>query len=332
MEKKNRKPLDAVLQEICQQHGAGAIVALDAEPIEDVEAIPTGSISLDNAIGIGGIPQGRITEIYGPESAGKTTLALHIAANAQKAGMKVVFIDAEHALDMRYAETLGLDRKTAYISQPGSGEEALAIAMALAESGEIGLIVVDSVAALVPLREVEGDIGDSHVGLQARMMAQAMRKLQPVIDRSQTAVLFINQIRMNIGVMFGNPETTSGGKALKYAASVRLDIRRIGAVKSGEKVIGNRTRVKVVKNKVAPPTEKAEFDILFGKGISSEGDLIDVAMQRGIIQRAGNYLQMQEGPDGGLLRIGHGREKARERIRNEEDLRDFIAKKIREAA
>jgi recombination protein RecA len=300
-----KKALDLALSTIEKQFGKGAIMKLDGAQQEKIPVISTGALSIDLALGVGGIPKGRIIEIYGPESSGKTTLTLHIAAECQKAGGTVAFIDAEHALDTNYAANLGVDIPNTLISQPDSGEQALEIADMLVRSGAVDLLIVDSVAALTPRAELEGDMGDSHMGLQARLMSQALRKLTGSISRSNTTVVFINQLRMKIGVMFGNPETTTGGNALKFYASVRLDIRRTGAIKDGENVIGNRTKIKVVKNKVAPPFKEVEFDIMYGTGISQEGDLIDLASKEGIIEKAGAWYSYDN------AKIGQGRENAK---------------------
>jgi recombination protein RecA len=300
------KAIDLALSQIEKQFGKGAIMRLgNDEPLPDVAAIPTGSLSLDVALGVGGVPRGRVIEIFGPESSGKTTLALHIIAEAQKLGGIAAFIDAEHALDIGYARKLGVKTDDLLVSQPDTGEQALEISETLVRSGAIDVLVIDSVAALVPKAEIEGDMGDSHMGLQARLMSQALRKLTAIISKSNCCVIFINQIRMKIGVMFGNPETTTGGNALKFYASVRLDIRKIASLKQGNDVIGSRTRVKVVKNKVAPPFKEVEFDILYGEGISREGDLLDLAVGKEIIDKSGAWFSYEK------ERIGQGRENSR---------------------
>src|SRR6187399_40681 len=302
-----RKALSLAISQIEKQLGKGSIMKMGADgPKERIAVIPTGAINLDAATGVGGVPRGRITEIYGPESSGKTTLCLHLVANVQKAGGVAAYVDAEHALNVEYARKLGVDVQNLLVSQPDTGEQALEICEILVRSGAVDIVVIDSVAALVPKAEIEGEMGDSHVGLQARLMSQALRKLTGAIARSRTSVVFINQLREKIGVMFGNPETTTGGKALKFYASVRLDIRRLGAIKHGDEVIGSRTRVKVVKNKVAPPFREAEFDILYGTGISKEGELIDLAAEHGILEKSGAWYAF-EGD-----RIGQGRENARD--------------------
>ncbi|HEX2958097.1 MAG TPA: recombinase RecA [Chitinispirillaceae bacterium] len=317
--------LEQAVSQIEKAHGKGSIMRLGTSSLEaDIPVISSGSISLDIALGVGGFPKGRIVEIYGPESSGKTTLALHAIANAQKKGGIAVLIDAEYAFDAAYAKSLGVDIDNLLVSQPDTGEQALEIADTLVRSGAIDIIVVDSVAALVPAAEIEGDMGDSHVGLQARLMSQALRKLTGIISRSKTCLIFINQLRMKIGVMFGNPETTTGGNALKFYSSVRIDIRRTAALKDGEEVIGNRTRAKVVKNKVAPPFREAEFDILYGRGISFEGDVLDLAASMEIIEKSGSWFSYQG------ERIGQGREKARDFLLENRDILDAIEKKVRE--
>ncbi|MFN8544193.1 MAG: recombinase RecA [Candidatus Binatia bacterium] len=319
------RAIDLALGQIEKQFGKGAIMKLgDAGFATDVQALPTGSLGLDLALGIGGVPRGRVVEIYGPESSGKTTLALSLVAEAQKRGGLAAFIDAEHALDVSYAKKLGVKIEELLISQPDNGEQALEIADTLVRSGAIDVLVIDSVAALVPRAEIEGDMGEPQMGLQARLMSQALRKLTGTISKSNTIVVFINQIRMKIGVMFGNPETTTGGNALKFYASVRLDIRRLGAVKHGDEVIGSRTKVKVVKNKVAPPFREAEFDILYGQGISKMGELIDIGAENGIVEKAGAWYAF------GGDRIGQGRENARDFLRDHPDVADAIEVKVRE--
>lgn len=319
-----QKALGLALESIEKQFGKGSIMKLGEAQKVDIETISTGSLSLDIALG-GGIPKGRIIEIYGPESSGKTTLTLHAIAEIQKKGGSAAFIDAEHALDPAYAKRLGVDTDNLLISQPDNGEQALEITETLVRSNAVDLIVVDSVAALVPRAEIEGDMGDSHMGLQARLMSQALRKLTGVINRSNTTVIFINQIRMKIGVMFGNPETTTGGNALKFYASVRMDIRRISQIKQGDEIIGNRTRVKVVKNKVAPPFRQAEFDIMYNKGISRSGDIVDLAVTHNIIEKAGAWFAYGEG------KIGQGREAAKTYLEEHPEVMDEVAVKVREA-
>ena len=307
------KTLDLAISQIEKQFGQGAIMRLGEDTIIKIDGISTGSISLDAAIGIGGAPRGRITEIYGPESSGKTTLALHIIAEAQKTGGYAAFIDAEHAMDPDYAKKLGLDIENLLISQPDTGEQALDIAETLVRSSALDVIVIDSVAALVPKAELDGDMGDTHVGLQARLMSQALRKLTGTVAKSRTSVIFINQIRHKIGVMFGSPETTTGGNALKFYASLRLDIRRIAQIKEGEHVVGSRTRVKVVKNKVAPPFKSTEFDIMYGEGISYEGDLLDLAVQADIVNKTGAWYSFND------EKIGQGRENAKRYLKENEN-------------
>ncbi len=323
MDTNKRKALDLALSSIEKQFGKGAIMKLEAgNTIKRMPSISTGSLGLDVALGIGGIPQGRIIEIYGPESSGKTTLTLHAAAECQKAGGTVAFVDAEHALDTSYATKLGVDVANTLISQPDSGEQALEIADMLVRSGAVDLLIVDSVAALTPRAELEGDMGDSHMGLQARLMSQALRKLTGSISRSNATVIFINQLRMKIGVMFGNPETTTGGNALKFYASVRLDIRRIGAIKDGDNVTGNRTKVKVVKNKVAPPFKEVEFDIMYGEGISQIGEIIDMAADQGIIEKAGAWYSYDNN------KIGQGRENAKKFLTENAEMCAEIKQKV----
>jgi recombination protein RecA len=317
------KALDAALAQIERAFGKGSIMKLGQRETLEIEAISTGSLSLDIALGIGGLPKGRIVEIYGPESSGKTTLALHCVAEAQKKGGTCAFIDAEHAMDPGYAKKLGVDVENLLISQPDAGEQALEIADTLVRSGAIDVLVVDSVAALVPKAELEGEMGDSLPGLQARLMSQALRKLTASISKSNTLVIFINQIRMKIGVMFGNPETTTGGNALKFYASVRLDIRRIGAIKEREDVVGNQTRVKVVKNKVAPPFKVVEFDIMYGEGVSKVGELIDLGVKAGIVEKSGSWFSY----DG--QRVGQGRENAKTYLREHPDVAEKIEHAIR---
>ena len=312
------KTLDLAISQIEKQFGQGSIMRMGEESIMKIESISTGSISLDAALGIGGIPRGRITEIYGPESSGKTTLTLHIIAEAQKTGGYAAFIDAEHAMDPEYAKKLGVDTDNLLISQPDTGEQALDITETLVRSGALDIIVIDSVAALVPKAELDGDMGDSHMGLQARLMSQALRKLTGSVSKSRTSVIFINQIRHKIGVMFGSPETTTGGNALKFYASLRLDIRRIGQIKEGDQVVGNRTRVKVVKNKVAPPFKNTEFDIMYGEGISYEGDLLDLAVQADIINKMGAWYSFNK------EKIGQGKENAKRYLQDNENVRNEI--------
>ncbi|MEW2428508.1 recombinase RecA [Micromonospora sp. NPDC047644] len=318
------KALDLALAQIDKQFGKGSVMRLGDRPVVQTAIIPTGSIALDVALGIGGLPRGRVVEIYGPESSGKTTVALHSVANAQRNGGIAAFIDAEHALDPEYAKALGVDTDAMLVSQPDTGEQALEIADMLIRSGALDIIVIDSVAALVPRAEIEGEMGDSHVGLQARLMSQALRKITGVLSNTGTTAIFINQLREKIGVMFGSPETTTGGRALKFYASVRLDVRRIESLKDGTDVVGNRTRVKVVKNKVAAPFKQAEFDIMYGKGISREGSLIDVGVEQAIIRKSGAWYTY----DGDQL--GQGKEKAREFLKENPDVAAEIEKKILE--
>ncbi len=324
MDENKSKALAAALSQIEKQFGKGSIMRLgDSEVAQDIEVVSTGSLGLDIALGVGGLPRGRIVEIFGPESSGKTTLALQVIAEMQKLGGTAAFIDAEHALDPQYAQKLGVDVPNILISQPDTGEQALEIADMLVRSGSVDVVVVDSVAALTPKAEIEGEMGDSHMGLQARLMSQALRKLTANIKRTNTLVIFINQIRMKIGVMFGNPETTTGGNALKFYASVRLDIRRTGAIKKGEEVIGNETRVKVVKNKVSPPFKQAEFDILYGEGISREGEIIEIGVQQKLIEKSGAWYAYKG------EKIGQGKDNAREFLKANPEVAKDIESKIR---
>ena len=320
-----KKALENAIANIDKQFGKGAVMKLGDNVGMNVDVISTGSLGLDLALGVGGLPRGRIIEIYGPESSGKTTVALHVIAEAQKNGGDAAFIDAEHALDPVYAKALGVDIDNLIVSQPDTGEQALEIAEALVRSGAIDVIVIDSVAALVPKAEIDGEMGDSHVGLHARLMSQALRKLSGVINKSKTTAIFINQLREKVGVMFGNPETTTGGRALKFYASVRLDIRRIEAIKSGTEVIGNRTRVKVVKNKVAPPFRRAEFDIMFGEGISRAGEIIDMGVDKGIIKKSGSWFSYND------TKLGQGRDAAKKCIQDNPELADELETLIMEA-
>ncbi|WP_026841609.1 recombinase RecA [Citrifermentans bremense] len=320
---KAEKALDLAMSQIEKQFGKGAIMRLgNEEALPDIASIPTGSLSLDIALGVGGVPRGRVIEIFGPESSGKTTLALHVISEAQKLGGIAAFVDAEHALDIGYARKLGVKTDDLLVSQPDTGEQALEIAETLVRSGAIDVLVVDSVAALVPKAEIEGDMGDSHMGLQARLMSQALRKLTGIISKSNCCVIFINQIRMKIGVMFGNPETTTGGNALKFYASVRMDIRKIAALKQGNDMIGSRTRVKVVKNKVAPPFKEVEFDILYGEGISKEGDILDLAVERNVVEKSGAWFSY------GKERIGQGRENSRLFLKEHPEITAEIREKL----
>jgi recombination protein RecA len=318
------KALATALSQIERQHGKGAVMRLGDETRAPIDVIPTGAISLDVALGIGGLPRGRVVEIYGPESSGKTTVALHAVANAQRGGGIAAFIDAEHALDPEYAKALGVDTDALLVSQPDTGEQALEIADMLIRSGALDIIVIDSVAALVPRAEIEGEMGDSHVGLQARLMSQALRKITGALSNSGTTAVFINQLREKIGVFFGSPETTTGGKALKFYASVRLDVRRIETLKDGQEAVGSRTRVKVVKNKVSPPFKQAEFDIMWGQGISREGSLIDLGVDNGIVRKSGAWYTYESD------QLGQGKENARAFLRDNPDLADEIEKKIKE--
>ena len=319
------KALELTLGKLEKSYGKGVVMKLGDRVVEDIEAIPTGSIGLDLALGIGGYPRGRVVEIYGPESSGKTTLAIHAIAEVQKQGGIAAFIDAEHAFDAAYAKNLGVDVDNLYISQPDNGEQALEIADHLISSGAVDLVVIDSVAALTPKSEIEGEMGDSKMGLHARLMSQALRKLTATISKTKCTVIFINQIRMKIGVMFGNPETTTGGNALKFYSSVRLDIRRIGAIKNGEDVVGNRTRVKVVKNKVAPPFRKVEFDIMFGEGISRSGEVLDKAVDLDVVNKSGSWFTY------GDTKLGQGRDAVKQMIADNPELSQEIETKIKEA-
>ena len=319
-----KKALQTALAQIDKNFGKGTVMRLGDRPEMNVEAIPTGSLALDAALGIGGVPKGRIIEIYGPESSGKTTLALHILAEAQKQGGEVAFVDAEHALDPVYAAALGVDIDNLLVSQPDTGEQALELTDALVRSGAVDVVVVDSVAALVPKQEIEGEMGDTFVGLQARLMSQALRKLAGTINKTNCVVIFINQLRMKIGVMYGNPETTTGGNALKFYASVRLDVRRTEAIKEGGNVVGNKTRVKVVKNKVAPPFKEAYFDIMYGQGISKWGELVDMAVQMDIVQKSGSWFSM------GDERIGQGANSVKEYLMNNPEIAEQVEAQVRE--
>ncbi|HOP86021.1 MAG TPA: recombinase RecA [Syntrophorhabdaceae bacterium] len=318
------KAIDMAVTQIERLFGKGSIMKLGEKPIEEVPVISTGSLSLDMALGIGGLPKGRVIEIYGPEASGKTTLALHAVCETQKKGGVASFIDAEHALDVNYAKNIGVKTDELLISQPDTGEQALEIAEILVRSGAVDIIVIDSVAALVPKAEIEGDMGDAHMGLQARLMSQALRKLTATISKSMTTVIFINQIRQKIGIQFGNPETTTGGNALKFYSSIRLDIRRVSSIKDGQDVIGSRTRVKVVKNKLAPPFKEVEFDIIFGEGISRAGDVLDLGVDAGIIEKTGTWFSY------GDIRLGQGRENAKDYLKKREDLLKEIEEKIKE--
>lgn len=319
------KALDAALGQIEKQFGKGSVMKLgDSSVHMNVETVPTGSLSLDIALGLGGIPKGRIVEVYGPESSGKTTVALHMVAEVQKRGGIAGFIDAEHALDPAYVRNIGVDVDNLYISQPDNGEQALEITETMVRSGAVDIVIVDSVAALVPRAEIEGDMGDAHVGLQARLMSQALRKLTAVISKSNCIVIFINQLREKVGVMFGNPETTTGGRALKFYSSIRLDVRRIEALKQGGEIVGNRTRIKVVKNKIAPPFKEAEFDIMFGQGISKAGDILDLAASLGIINKSGAWYAYKDG------KIGQGRENAKQYLNENPEIADEVEAKVRE--
>jgi len=325
MDENKRKALDAALGQIEKQCGKGSIMRMgDKGVIPDIASVSTGSLGLDIALGIGGLPRGRVVEIYGPESSGKTTLTLHVIAEMQKLGGTAAFVDAEHALDPQYAQKLGVDVDNLLVSQPDTGEQALEITDSLVRSGAVDIVVVDSVAALTPQAEIEGDMGDSHMGLQARLMSQALRKLTGNIKRTNTLVIFINQIRMKIGVMFGNPETTTGGNALKFYASVRLDIRRIGSIKKGDEILGNETRVKVVKNKVAPPFKQVEFDILYGEGISRQGEVIDLGVKEKLIDKAGAWYSYQG------QKIGQGKDNVRQFLKDNPDIYETLQAQIKE--
>ena len=319
------RALDAAVAKIEKEFGKGSIMKLgDSNAHMNVETVPTGSLSLDIALGLGGVPKGRIIEVYGPESSGKTTVALHMVAEVQKRGGIAGFIDAEHALDPAYAKNIGVDIDNLYISQPDNGEQALEIAETMVRSGAIDIIIIDSVAALVPRAEIEGEMGDSHVGLQARLMSQALRKLTSIINKSNVIVIFINQLREKVGIMFGNPETTTGGRALKFYSSIRMDVRRIESLKQGGEVVGNRTRIKVVKNKIAPPFKEAEFDIMFGKGISREGDILDLAAKEGIVVKSGAWYAYNDN------KIGQGRENAKTYLMENPEVMNEIEQKVRE--
>ena len=320
-----KRALEAAITKLAKDFGKGTVMKLgDSRINEGIETVPTGSLSLDLALGLGGVPKGRVIEIYGPESSGKTTVALHMVAEVQKIGGIAGFIDAEHALDPEYAKNIGVDIENLYISQPDSGEQALEIAETMVRSGAMDIIIVDSVAALVPKAEIEGEMGDSHMGLQARLMSQALRKLTSIINKSKCVVIFINQLREKIGVMFGNPETTTGGRALKFYASLRMDIRRIESIKQSSEVIGNRTRVKIVKNKIAPPFREAEFDIMFGKGISKEGDILDLAANIGVINKSGAWYSYND------QKIGQGRENSKLFLRENPTILAEVDRKVRE--
>jgi recombination protein RecA len=322
--KDREKALEMAIGQIEKQHGKGTIMRLGDEATQDVPSISTGSLMVDYALGVGGVPRGRVTEIYGPEASGKTTLALHVIAEAQKAGGYAAFVDAEHAFDPRYAKNLGINTDELLVSQPDSGEQALEITETLIRSAALDVIVVDSVAALVPRAELEGEMGDSHMGLQARLMSQAMRKITGIINKTRTSVIFINQIREKIGVMFGNPETTSGGRALKFYSSVRMDIRRIGSLKKGDDMVGNRTKVKVVKNKVAPPFKEVEFNIIYGEGISRMAEILDMAVEFDIIEKRGSWYRYDGEP------IGQGTDNAIEFLESDPELTEKIEKQVRE--
>src|SRR4051812_30080977 len=323
-DKERAKAIEAALAQIDKQFGKGSIMRLGTRDKVDVPAIPTGSLSLDAALGVGGVPRGRVIEIFGPESSGKTTLSLHVIAEAQRRGGMAAFIDAEHALDAIYAAKLGVDTDNLLVSQPDSGEQALEIAEVLIRSGAVDVLVVDSVAALVPRAELEGEMGDAQMGMQARLMSQALRKLTSIVSKSKACLIFINQIREKIGVMFGNPETTTGGRALKFYASTRVDVRRTASIKDGDEVVGSRTKAKIVKNKVAPPFREAEFDIMYGEGISKEGDLIDLAVDKNIVEKSGSWFSFQG------ERLGQGRENARQFLKDNPDYRGRVELGLRE--
>lgn len=325
LENDKSKALEQVLQQIEKQHGKGSIMRLGEETTADIEVIPTGCLTLDMALGIGGVPRGRIVEIYGPESSGKTTVALHIIAEAQKLGGTAAFIDAEHALDPTYAQRLGVDLKNLYVSQPDNGEQGLEIADTLVRSGALDIVVIDSVAALTPKAEIDGEMGDNHIGLQARLMSQALRKLVAIVNKTKTCVVFINQLREKVGVMFGSPETTPGGKALKFYASIRLDVRKVDTLKDSDGVMGNRTRVKVVKNKLAPPFRVAEFDIIYGAGISKEGSVLDIAVEKNIVEKSGSWFSFKG------EKLAQGKENVRNMLANDPDLLNEIIEKIKES-
>ena len=326
MKEEKQKALDAALAQIEKEFGKGSVMKLgDSSANMNIQTVPTGSLSLDVALGLGGIPRGRIVEIYGPESSGKTTVALHMVAEIQKRDGIAGFIDAEHALDPSYAKNIGVDIDNLYISQPDSGEQALEICETMVRSGAVDIVIVDSVAALVPKAEIEGDMGDAHVGLQARLMSQALRKLTAVVSKTNCTVIFINQLREKVGIMFGNPETTTGGRALKFYSSIRLDVRRIEALKQAGEIIGNRTRIKVVKNKVAPPFKEAEFDIMFGKGISREGDILDLAVKQNIVEKSGAWFAYNKD------KIGQGRENAKIYLQTHPEVMEEIEAKVRES-
>lgn len=324
LDPKRKAALDTALAQVEKSFGKGSAMRLGDQPEQNVEVIPTGSLALDMALGIGGLPKGRIVEIYGPESSGKTTLALHVVANAQKKGGVAAYIDAEHALDPAYARKLGVDTDSLIVSQPDNGEQALEITETMVRSGAIDIVIVDSVAALVPKAEIDGEMGDSHVGLQARLMSQALRKLTAAISRSNCIVIFINQLREKVGVMFGNPEVTTGGRALKFYSSVRMDVRRIETLKQGGEMVGNRVRIKVVKNKIAPPFKEAEFDIMFGKGISKEGDILDLAVKENIVEKSGAWYAYEGS------KIGQGRENAKSFLQANQELCREIEQKVRD--